>query len=271
MAGTEQQIRIVLVDDQTLIRDGLKFIIDSQPDMQVAGEAGDGEEAVLVARRTSPDLVLMDVQMPKASGIEATARILSLLPDVKIVLLTTFDVQDYVFDGIRAGACGYLLKDTPTKELLASIRSIAEGAALFNSKLAGSVLLQMSQLVGPENAPHADESATGRQGDQAAGQSSQPAVSGQPSQSAIPGRSPQSPSSAQSAQLVQAQLAEPLTDREIEVLQLMGYGRKNAEIARTLYVSEGTVKTHVHNIIQKLGVEDRTQAVVLAIRSGLIK
>ncbi|ANS76563.1 LuxR family transcriptional regulator [Paenibacillus yonginensis] len=224
-------IRIVLAEDQLLIRESLRFILNHQEDMEVVGEAGDGEEAVEVAQKTRPDLMLMDVQMPKATGLEATVQIVKQLPGVKIVLLTTFDIQDYVFDGIRAGACGYLLKDTPTKELLSSIRAISAGAALFNSKQAGSV---MSQFI------------------------------------ALKPEGPEAESNTEGENVPQAFLLEPLTEREKEVLQQMGYGKKNGEIAATLYVSEGTVKTHVHNIIQKLGARDRTQAVVLAIRSGLI-
>ncbi|WP_280522994.1 response regulator transcription factor [Paenibacillus physcomitrellae] len=258
--NTLRPIRIVLAEDQLLIRESLRFILNHQEDMEVVGEAGDGEEAVAVARQTLPDLMLMDVQMPKATGLEATAEIVKQLPGVKIVLLTTFDIQEYVFDGIRAGACGYLLKDTPTKELLSNIRAISAGAALFNSKQAGSVMSQVIALNRPqagsgtkgEGAPPVD----GTQGLSAAGQPS----------AGSPGFSVSGNGGDGEAPL----LVEPLTEREKEVLQQMGYGKKNAEIAVTLFVSEGTVKTHVHNIIQKLGARDRTQAVVLAIRCGLI-
>lgn len=218
-------IRILLVDDEQIIRQGLSYILNNQPDMKVVGEANDGEEALKVAMQYIPDIVLMDVQMSKMTGIEATSKILQSLPKTKVILLTTFDVQEYVFDGIRAGASGYLLKDAQTQMLLDGIRSIYNGATLFNSKTAHQAL---SKIVNPINDFEIDT-------------------------------------------IIQSSYREPLTEREIEILQLMAYGKKNKEIANVLCISEGTVKTHVHNIFQKLGVEDRTQAVVLGIRIKLVK
>lgn len=218
-------IRILLVDDEQIIRQGLSYILNNQPDMKVVGEASDGEEALKVALQYIPDIVLMDVQMSKMTGIEATSKILQSLPKTKVILLTTFDVQEYVFDGIRAGASGYLLKDAQTQMLLDGIRSIYNGATLFNSKTAHQAL---SKIVNPINDFETDT-------------------------------------------ISKSSYREPLTEREIEVLQLMAYGKKNKEIANVLCISEGTVKTHVHNIFQKLGVEDRTQAVVLGIRIKLVK
>lgn len=226
-SGNEQadRIRIVLADDQPIIRQGLRFIIGTQPDMEVVGEAGDGDVAVSEAERLSPDLVLMDIQMPGRSGIEATRAIAASRPATKVMLLTTFDVQEYVADGIRAGAIGYLLKDADTKTLLEGIRSAHRGAAIYQSTTAAKALAE--------------------------------ALRGQ-----------------QSAHIPSAKEAgprEPLTDKEREVLQLMAYGIRNSEIADKLYISEGTVKTHVHRILAKLDVQDRTQAVVIAIRSGIVK
>ncbi|WNQ11915.1 response regulator transcription factor [Paenibacillus aurantius] len=218
------KIRIVLVDDQALIRKGLRYILDLQPDMEVAGEASTGEEGVELARRTSPDLVLMDIRMPGLTGIEATRSIAETLPDTRVVLLTTFDVENYVFDGIRAGASGYLLKDLNTEEMLAGLRAMHRGATLFNSTTAKKAL---AQLVSPP--PGAEE-----------------------------GGFPDDP------------LLEPLTERETEVLQLLAYGKRNAEISALLHISEGTTKTHIHHIIQKLGALDRTQAVVIGIRRKLV-
>jgi DNA-binding NarL/FixJ family response regulator len=136
-------IRIVLADDQPFIRKGLRYIIDIQKDMQVVGEASTGEEAVDIALQNVPDLVLMDIRMPGGTGIMATKSIVEALPDTKVVLLTTFDVEQYVFDGIRAGASGYLLKDTETDELLSGIRAIHRGATLFNSSTAKRALDQI--------------------------------------------------------------------------------------------------------------------------------
>ncbi|MGG3518921.1 response regulator transcription factor [Bacillus pseudomycoides] len=214
----------MLVDDQPIIRQGLTYIFNSQSDMEVVGEADNGKDAVKIALRCIPDIVLMDVQMPQATGIDTTRNIVHSLPDTKIILLTTFDVQDYVFDGIRAGAAGYLLKDTQTKELLDGVRSIQRSATLYNSMTAKQALAKIinSRDNISTNQPKASPS------------------------------------------------IEPLTDREIEILQLIAYGKKNKEIANILYISEGIVKIHVHNIIQKLEVADHTQAVVLGIRMQLV-
>jgi DNA-binding NarL/FixJ family response regulator len=218
-------IRIVLAEDQSIIRQGLRYIIDAQPDMTVVDEAADGDQALQTAIQAAPDLVLMDIRMPGRNGIEATRAILAALPDTKVVLLTTFDIQEYVFDGIRAGAVGYLLKDAETKVLLEGIRAASQGAVMYRSAASGKALAQAMQA-GATNAASGDQ--------------------------------------------VHA-LLEPLTEREQEVLQQMAFGRRNPEIADILCVSEGTVKTHVHRILQKFGVEDRTQAVVMAIRQHIVK
>ncbi|RAN86463.1 DNA-binding response regulator [Bacillus sp. SRB_28] len=225
MEKNTQKIRIVLADDEQLIRQGLNYILNSQSDMEVIGEASNGEEVLEIALQSIPDIVLMDVQMPKKTGIEATRNTIQSLPNTKVILLTTFDIQEYVFDGIRAGAAGYLLKDTETQMLLNGIRSIYSGATLYNSTTAKQALAQIVNHI----------------------------------------------ANIETNQSLTSSAIEPLTDRETEVLQLMAYGKKNKEIANVLCISEGTVKTHVHNIIQKLGVEDRTQAVVLAIRIQLVK
>jgi len=218
-----KSIRIVLADDQPFVRKGLRYIIDSQPDMQVVGEAADGEEAVATALRTVPDMVILDIQMPGSDGISATKTIVKSLPDIKVVLLTTFDVQEYVFDGIRAGAVGYLLKDTDMEELLDGIRAMERGAMIYNTTTAKQAFAQILNS-NVENTTACDKIH-----------------------------------------------CNPLTERELEVLQLLAYGKRNHELASILYVSEGTIKTHIHNIIQKLGVEDRTQAVVMGIRHKLVK
>ncbi|MED3816324.1 response regulator transcription factor [Priestia aryabhattai] len=221
----KNKIRIVLADDQAIVRQGLKYIIDSQADMEVIGEAADGETAVVVTKDTIPDVILMDIQMPNGTGIEATQRIVELMPCIKVVLLTTFDVQDYVFDGIRAGAAGYLLKDTDMKELLDGIRWVNQGQAIYRTTMASKAL---ARAISNERAAEQNDTKP-------------------------------------------LDLPEPLTKREIDVLQQMAYGRRNSEIADILHISQGTVKTHIHRIFQKLSVEDRTQAVVFAIRKGLVK
>nr|WP_279630133.1 response regulator transcription factor [Paenibacillus protaetiae] len=214
----------MLADDQPLVRQGLRYVIGSQPDMAVAGEAGNGKEAVELARRTKPHLILMDVQMPLYSGIEATKDILTFQPDCKIVILTTFDTEDYVFEGIRAGAVGYLLKDTEPEEMLESVRGALRGEVIFRTALAAKLIgkaYQSRQTGGIE------------------------------------------------PERIMA-LRSLFTNRELEVLQQMAYGLRNEEIAAALSVSESTVKTHVHRILQKFDVQDRTQAVVYAIRNGIV-
>jgi DNA-binding NarL/FixJ family response regulator len=221
----EAPIRIVLAEDQPIVRQGLRYIMDAQPDMTVVGEAMDGDEALRVTMRTRPDLVLMDIRMPGRDGIEATRAILATLPEVKVVLLTTFDIQEYVVDGIRAGAVGYLLKDAETSVLLEGIRAAHQGGVIYRSAASAGALAQAIHGGGPGLLP-LDQAAT---------------------------------------------VVEPLTQREHEVLQQMAFGRRNAEIAALLCVSEGTIKTHVHSILRKFGVDDRTQAVVLALRRGIVQ
>jgi DNA-binding NarL/FixJ family response regulator len=218
-------IRILLAEDQAIIRQGLRYILEAQPDMRVVSESEDGQAAIQAALGVKPDLILMDIRMPGRDGIEATRVILSALPETKIVLLTTFDIQEYVYDGIRAGAVGYILKDAPTQDLLEGIRAAMQGAVIYRSAASGQALARAVQDGGEIAAP--DE---------------------------------QAPT-----------LLEPLTERELEVLQHMAYGRRNVEIAGLLSVSEGTVKSHVHRILQKFGVEDRTQAVVIALRRHLVR
>ena len=220
----DDPIRIVLAEDQAIIRQGLRYIIDAQSDMKVVGEAADGDEALRMTIQTIPDLVLMDIRMPKRDGIEATRNILAALPETKVMLLTTFDIQEYVFDGIRAGAVGYILKDTETQVLLEGIRSAYQGAVIYRSAVSDKAMAQ-AMNIGKE-------------------------ISSMNSQALT--------------------LLGPLTGREREVLQQMAFGLRNPEIASILCVSEGTIKTHVHRILQKFGVEDRTQAVVMAIRQHIV-
>jgi DNA-binding NarL/FixJ family response regulator len=218
-------IRIVLAEDQTILRQGLRYIIQAQADMTVVGEAADGEEALQVALQTHPDLVLMDIRMPGLNGIDATRALIAVLPETKVVLLTTFDIQEYVFDGIRAGAVGYLLKDAETHVLLEEIRAASQGGVVFRSRLSSEALARVIHR-GNDGAPYEAQTPV---------------------------------------------LLEPLTEREQDVLQQMAFGKRNWEIARLLSVSEGTIKTHVHHILQKFDVEDRTQAVVLAIRQRIVQ
>ncbi|KZE44505.1 LuxR family transcriptional regulator [Brevibacillus parabrevis] len=225
MTDSAKNIRVVLVDDQTMIRQGLGYVIQMQPDMQVVGEASDGEEAVELVGKITPDVVLMDVQMPKKSGIDATREIMRMHPSVKVLILTTFDNHNYVVEGIRAGAVGYMLKDADSQEMLDLIRRASQGEALFHTVTAAKALAE--------------------------------ALKAQPS--------------AADVTVAPSALLDELTDRELDVLQQIAYGYRNDQIAQNLFISEGTVKTHVHRILQKMGVEDRTQAVAKALRLKIVK
>jgi DNA-binding NarL/FixJ family response regulator len=216
-------LRVLIVDDQALVRTGFRMILEAEGDIEVVGEAGDGAEAVDEARRLEPDVVLMDVRMPELDGIEATRRLLANggAGPAKVVMLTTFDMDEYVYDALRAGASGFLLKDVPPEQLIDGIRAVANGDALLAPSITRRLIEEFVR-----SGPARTEPPSG--------------------------------------------LVE-LTSRELEVLQLIARGLSNAEIAKSLFVSETTVKTHVAHVLMKLGLRDRVQAVVLAYESGLVQ
>jgi DNA-binding NarL/FixJ family response regulator len=211
------RLRVVIADDQPMMRAGFKAVLEATGTIEVVAEAGTGEEAVRAAREHSPDVVLMDIRMPGMDGIEATRR----LPRQRVLILTTFGLDEYIIDALRAGASGFLLKDAPTQEVIAAVRAVAAGDAV----LAPAVTRQLLDQVGRR----------------------------------LPGAVPRTP----------AGRAE-LTEREREVLGLMAAGLTNAEISEALVLSEATVKTHVSNVLGKLELRDRVQAVIYAYESGLI-
>lgn len=221
-------IRVVLADDQALVRAGFKVLLGSDPGLDVVGEAADGRGAYEIARRSRPDVVLMDIRMPELDGLEATRLICSDddLESTRVVILTTFETDEYVFRALRAGASGFLLKDTDPADLLAGIRLVAGGEAL----LAPSVTRRLIEEV--VKFPDADDAS--RLGPGAAAE------------------------------------LERLTERELEVLLLVAAGLSNDEIAKELYVSPLTAKTHVSRILTKLGARDRAQLVVIAYETGLV-
>ena len=213
-------IRVAVADDQALVRSGFVVLLRSCDDVDVVGEAANGQEAVDLVRRERPDVVLIDIRMPEMDGLEATEAIVNSGVDTRVLILTTFDLDEYVYEALRAGASGFLLKDSPRHDLIAAVRAAAAGDAL----LAPSVTRRLIEAFArrpPETSP--------------------------------------SPS----------QLAS-LTARERDVLLLLARGRSNAEIASVLFVSEATVKTHVGNLLAKLGLRDRVQAVILAYETGIV-
>ncbi|MFF2843145.1 response regulator [Paenarthrobacter sp. NPDC057981] len=226
-------IRVALVDDQQLVRSGLGMLINSQPDLDVVAEAGNGIEAIQALGVTTADVVLMDVRMPGMDGIEATRRILeqaaaqpagSQRADIKIVVLTTFDLDEYALAAIQAGASGFLLKDAPPEELLEAIRTVYRGDAVIAPSTTRRLLDHVAPLLRTQ---------TPEQGEHAAA-------------------------------------VETLTNREREVFQLIAQGKSNPEIAAGLFLSEATVKTHVGHILAKLGARDRVQVVVIAYETGVV-
>ncbi len=228
--------RVLLVDDQTLIRQGIRVLLMTEPGMEVVGEAANGKEALGLVEQLHPEVVLMDVRMPEMDGVTATREICAKHPEIGVIILTTFDDEAYIFEGLRAGARGYLLKDISSEEMAEAVRVVAKGGALIQPSITRKVLSEFARL------------------------SRQP-LSGQP-----PSVPPAPPSPAQRA----VPLTEPLTDRELEVLRCIADGLSNREIAERLVITEGTVKNHVSNLIAKLDVRDRTQALLKAQEIGLL-
>lgn len=232
--------RLVLADDHDLVREGIHLVLDREPDLEVVGEASDGREAVEVCRRLEPDLILMDVRMPDMNGLEATRKIKAEQPSVSVLVVTTYENPDYLFEAMKAGAAGYVLKDASKEELVGAVRKVLDG----ESPLAQDLAVRLLQRLATE-APSPRE---------------QPDSNSTRNSSTQPARSPEN----------QTPLPGMLTPRELEVVGLLAQGKSNPDIAGMLMISRATVKVHVERIIRKLGVSDRTQAVVRAIERGLI-
>jgi DNA-binding NarL/FixJ family response regulator len=211
---------VVVADDQGMVRSGFSVLLNAQPDIEVIGEAVNGQEAIARAAELQPDVILMDVRMPVLDGLHATREITAMPDPPKILVLTTFDLDDYVYEALRAGASGFLLKDASATELANAVRLVAAGDALLAPGVTRRLIAEFARMGGPRT----------------------------PTRKQIDG----------------------LTERESEVLALVARGMSNAEIADHLVVAEQTIKTHVGRILMKLGLRDRTQAVVLAYESGLV-
>jgi DNA-binding NarL/FixJ family response regulator len=212
-------IRVLVADDQSMVRAGFRMLLAGEQDIEVVAEASDGLEAVAKAARFTPTVILMDIRMPQLDGIEATRRILAADDTARILILTTFDLDEYVYEALGAGASGFVLKDDPPEQLIAAVRTVAAGDALLSPAITKRVIKQFTR---------------------------------------IPRRTP-------------PKELDELTAREREILRLITTGLSNAEIGEELFISETTVKTHVTHILQKLGLRDRVQAVVLAHQTGLFE
>jgi DNA-binding NarL/FixJ family response regulator len=210
-------IRVLVADDQSMVRAGFRMLLAREPDIEVVAEASNGLEAIDLAGRIHPTVILMDIRMPELDGLEATRRILAADGAARVLILTTFDLDDYVYEALRAGASGFVLKDDPPEQLIAAIRVVAGGDALLSPAITKRVITQFTRI--PRSAPPKE--------------------------------------------------LDDLTERELDVLRLIARGLSNAEIGGELYISDTTVKTHITHILQKLGLRDRVQAVVLAHETGL--
>jgi DNA-binding NarL/FixJ family response regulator len=212
-------ISVLVVDDQSMVRAGFRMLLGGEKDIEVVAEASNGLEAISKAARFHPKVVLMDIRMPELDGLEATKRILAADSHARILILTTFDLDEYVYEALRAGASGFVLKDDPPEQLLAAVRTVARGDALLSPTITRRVIRQFARLPRPAPPRELDE----------------------------------------------------LSERERDVFRLMAEGLSNGEIGQELYIGETTVKTHVTHILQKLGLRDRVQAVVLAYQTGIFE
>lgn len=219
---SDEPIRVLIVDDHALFRRGLVMVLEQEKDIDLVGEAGDGAEAVNIAQETMPDVVLMDVRMPRRGGIEATSQIKALAPHIKILMLTISDEEADLYDAIKAGASGYLLKEISIEEVANAIRQVHAGQSMISPSMASKLLTEFATMVK---------------------------------------KTDEKPAAAQPR----------LTEREMEVLRLVAKGRNNRDIAKELFISENTVKNHIRNILEKLHLHSRMQAVVYAVREKLLE
>jgi DNA-binding NarL/FixJ family response regulator len=271
------QARLLIADDHALVREGLRTMLSGEDGIEVVAEAHDGRQALSLCRELRPDLILMDVRMPNMDGLEATKKIKAEMPKTSVMMVTMHENPDYLFEAVKAGAAGYVLKDASGERLLGAVRRTLEGESPLNQELAMSLLVRLARESGstgrgsveesggasplasgmtPEDRPEVeDESLTSRH---------------EATRSESPRPAAHQSGSSGSGQTRRAEQVESLTPREVEVLRLLSQGQTNPQIAQNLQVSRGTVKIHVQHIISKLGVSDRTQAAVRAIEAGIL-
>jgi len=264
--------RVLVVDDQALLRTAFSSLIDAEDDLEVVGAAADGREAVQIAARLRPDVVVMDVRMPVMDGIEATRQITDST-DVRALILTTFDLDEYVFAALRAGASGFLLKDTLPADLLTAIRVVAAGDALLAPSVTRRLIGEFARTSRPSEAAQGAPASDGADGvDRARGAAvtafTASVAAGGPAGSAG-SISASSARGAPGGQATRDRLTRLLTERELEVLTMVSRGMSNAEIAEQLTISPATAKTHVAHLLTKLDSRDRIQLVIIAYQSGL--
>jgi two-component system, NarL family, response regulator DegU len=234
--GPKRKIKVLIADDHQLFREGLKRILNMEDDLEVIGECNDGIQVLEFCNQNKPEVVLMDINMPIENGVIATERLRDIFPEVKVIILSIHDDESYVFETLRKGACGYLLKDMEAEALANAIRSVVSGYAYIHPKVTGKLINQLRRMT------YLDE----------IGASSGVAAGREAGVKFIPSEN------------------NPLTRREAEVLRLMAEGKSNKMIGEFLFISEKTVKNHVSSILQKMEVDDRTQAVISSIRYGWV-
>lgn len=236
MASHKRGVKLIIADDHQLFREGVKRIINMEEDMEVIGECGDGIQVIELCNQMTPDVVLMDINMPVENGVVATERLKQIFPDIKVIILSIHDDESYVFETLRKGASGYLLKDMEAESLINAIRSVVAGHAFIHPKVTGKLINQLRRMTYLDDVGVVGPS----QGVKDSGMKYVHSVN------------------------------SPLTKREAEVLRLMAEGKSNKAIGEFLYISEKTVKNHVSSILQKLEVDDRTQAVIIAIKNNWV-
>ncbi|TQK63070.1 LuxR family two component transcriptional regulator [Brevibacillus sp. AG162] len=234
MDKRQQELRIVIVDDHQLFREGVKRILEMEEDFKVVGEGADGGEATVLAEEHKPDVLLMDINMPNINGVSAAENVISVSPSTRVIMLSIHDDEGYVYRTLRSGASGYLLKEMGTTDLVDAVRVVASGGAYIHPKVTGKLIEEFRRLSEQEGTAERSFSVD-------------------------------------ESQAIDPKVIESLTRREREVLQLMAEGKSNRAIGEFLFISEKTVKNHVSSILQKLNVQDRTQAVVISIKNGWVK